>query len=152
MRYHFVDRILELQSGQSIVAEKLISHSEVRGRHFRAAQLLETMAQAAGWLAKEAHGFTRLPLLAKVPELEIRRYPQAGDRLTIAAQVRGQQSDCIALSVELAVEAEPLASARLLLYLMQPPAGRGPALAEAAREHFHSLTEAPTRRVLSSGA
>ena len=152
MRYHFVDRILELESGRQIVAEKVVSRSEVSGRHLRAAQLLETMAQAAGWLAKESQGFTRLPLLAKVPELEILRYPQAGEKLRIEARIEGQRSDCMALSVSLAVETEPLARARLLLYLMQPPAGRSGELADLARDHFRSLTEAASRRILSSQA
>jgi 3-hydroxymyristoyl/3-hydroxydecanoyl-(acyl carrier protein) dehydratase len=150
MRYLFVDRIVTLESGRRIVAEKLVSRTEVHGRRLRASQILETMAQAAGWLAKESHAFARLPLLAKVPELEILRRPQAGEKLRVEARVDGRVSDCLSLSVTLEAEGELVARGQLLLYLLQPPAERGSELADLAREHFHYLTQAPTRRVLSS--
>jgi len=149
MRYLFVDRILQLESGSRIVAEKLVSQAELRGGRLRAGALLETMAQAAGWLAKEHHSFLRLPLLAKVPELEIERAPRAGERLRIEARVEAQRSDCFSMSVAVSSEAGAIARARLLLYVLPAPAERSAELSEQSRELFRSLTQAASRRVLS---
>jgi 3-hydroxyacyl-[acyl-carrier-protein] dehydratase len=79
--FRLIDRILELdRPGRRIRAEAVVpAHSPVFEGHFPGhpllpgVLLLETMAQASGWLIIGLMGFTHMPFLAGVKELKLRR-------------------------------------------------------------------------------
>ncbi|MCS6933408.1 MAG: beta-hydroxyacyl-ACP dehydratase [Acetobacteraceae bacterium] len=91
---HFlmVDRILAIE-GEEIRAESTTPDtSPVFEGHFPGHPLMpgvllvETMAQAAGWLLLALNGFSRMPFLASVKEAKFRAFVGPGAPLAITAR------------------------------------------------------------------
>jgi 3-hydroxyacyl-[acyl-carrier-protein] dehydratase len=88
MRWIWIDRFLELQSGKSARAVKCLSLAEDHfADHFPgypvmpACLLLEGLAQAGGILVGEANNFAEKVVLAKVPFARFHREVLAGQQL-----------------------------------------------------------------------
>jgi len=89
MRWYWIDRFLEFQSGRSATAVKHVSAAEEHLRdHFPGCPVMpgtlvmEGLAQAGGLLVFEHHRFTENPILAKVPSVRFYSEAQPGDTLT----------------------------------------------------------------------
>ncbi len=119
MRWIWIDRITEFQSGKSARAVKNLSLSEDLYRdHFPgypvmpAALILEGLAQTGGILVGEANQFREKVVLAKVPRAEFRREVLAGEMLVYEAEVQHLRQEGAAVigralvGTELVAEAE----------------------------------------------
>src|SRR2546425_8901422 len=94
MRWIWVDRFLELQSGKSARAVKNLSLAEDHfADHFPgypvmpAALILEGLAQTGGILVGEANQFREKVVLAKVPRAVFHREMLAGEQLIYETEI-----------------------------------------------------------------
>lgn len=95
MRWIWIDRFIEFNSGTSARAIKQLSLAEDHfAQHFPgypvmpAALILEGMAQTGGILVGEANQFKEKVVLAKVPRAVFHREMLAGERLVYAAEIQ----------------------------------------------------------------
>jgi 3-hydroxyacyl-[acyl-carrier-protein] dehydratase len=94
MRWVWIDRFLEFESGKRAVAVKNLSMAEdVFAEHFPgfpvmpAPLLLEGLAQTGGILVGEANDFREKVVLAKIPNARFLREAFAGEQLTLTAEM-----------------------------------------------------------------
>ncbi len=95
MRWIWIDRFVDFQSGQSARAVKNLSLAEDHfGDHFPgypvmpAALILEGLAQTGGILVGEANNFQEKVVLAKVPRAVFHREMLAGEQLIYEAEIQ----------------------------------------------------------------
>jgi 3-hydroxyacyl-[acyl-carrier-protein] dehydratase len=92
---HMIDRIVDLKVGEkTIVVEALVpQQSTVFEGHFPGyplmpgVLLIESMAQASGWLQLGVFKFERMPILAAVKEAKVRGSVFPGDLMSIEASL-----------------------------------------------------------------
>lgn len=105
--------------------------------------LIETMAQAAGWMLLARMEFARMPFLAAVREAKLRRFVPPGTPLTATATLTHDGSGYAVCATALLAPAGRVADAELTLRIMDFPS---PELADAMRATAAriGLTPAPT--------
>jgi 3-hydroxyacyl-[acyl-carrier-protein] dehydratase len=94
MRWIWIDKFVEFESGRHAAAIKNVTLAEEHLHdHFPEfpimpeCLLIEAMAQTAGILVGEAHGFRDKVILAKISKAVFFDYVQPGDSLRIDAQI-----------------------------------------------------------------
>lgn len=95
MRFSLIDRILELERGEKIVASKSVSLSEeYLADHFPKFPVLpgvfmvEAMTQAASWLIREQEDFANaIVVLKEARNIKYSGFVAPGDTLTVEATV-----------------------------------------------------------------
>src|SRR3954447_25919921 len=94
MRWMWIDRFLEFQSGRRAVARKNISLVEEEIDEYSptypympASLIIEGIAQTAGLLVGERSGFKDRVILAKVTKAAMHRMARPGDTLIYTAEV-----------------------------------------------------------------
>jgi 3-hydroxyacyl-[acyl-carrier-protein] dehydratase len=94
MRWFWIDRFIEFESGKSAKAIKNISLAEEHLHdHFPGfpvmpgSLMLEGMAQTGGILLGEMHGFQHIVILAKVPKVIYHSWAVPGDTLVYSAEL-----------------------------------------------------------------
>lgn len=94
MRWFWIDRFIEFESGRRARAVKNVSLAEEHLHdHFPgfpvmpASLIMEGMAQTGGILLGETHGFEHLVFLAKVPKFVSHRPARPGDQLIYTAEL-----------------------------------------------------------------
>jgi 3-hydroxyacyl-[acyl-carrier-protein] dehydratase len=93
--FQLIDRILDLNIGEKTirVEAQVPEHSTIFEGHFPGypimpgVLLIESMAQASGWLLLALLKFERMPFLAAVKEAKMRGFVSPGETLTIDATV-----------------------------------------------------------------
>jgi 3-hydroxyacyl-[acyl-carrier-protein] dehydratase len=93
--FQLIDRILDLNIGEKtiVVEARVPEHSTIFEGHFPGypimpgVLLIESMAQASGWLLLALMKFERMPFLAAVKEAKMRGFVSPGELLTIDANV-----------------------------------------------------------------
>lgn len=100
MRWFWIDRFIEFNSGVSAKAIKNVSLSEEHIHdHFPSypimpcSLMLEGMAQAGGILLGESHKFSRLVFLAKVPKVIFHDYAIPGDQIVYSVQLQDSREE-----------------------------------------------------------
>lgn len=100
MRWFWMDRFTELNSGQSAEAVKTVSLSEQQLHdHFYCiptmpnSLILEGMAQTSGMLVSEYNDFRERVILAKVPKVQFHFRAVPGDTLIYRAQLEDIDTD-----------------------------------------------------------
>ena len=95
MRWLWIDRFTEFESGKAARAVKNLSLAEDHfADHFPgypvmpAALMLEGLAQTGGILVGEANDFREKVVLAKIPRASFRREALAGEVLTYATEIQ----------------------------------------------------------------
>lgn len=94
MRWIWIDRFVEFQSGQSAKAIKNVTLAEEHLHdHFPGfavmphSLIIEGLAQTGGILLGEKHQFEHVVILGKVPKMTFHSYAVPGDTLTYSAKL-----------------------------------------------------------------
>ena len=121
MRWMWIDRFLEFQSGVSAVSIKNTTLSDPSGDGYMPgvqphphALIIEGMAQTAGLLVGEAKGFKTRVVLAKVSRAEFHQSALPGSQLRFEAKVEDIQDDGAITTGAVTVNGEPQANISLV--------------------------------------
>lgn len=94
MRWIWIDRFVEFESGKRARAIKNVSLAEEHLHdHFPGfpvmptSLILEGMAQTSGILVGETHKFAKMVILAKVPKIRFESWVQPGEQLSYSAEL-----------------------------------------------------------------
>ncbi|MBY0230934.1 MAG: beta-hydroxyacyl-ACP dehydratase [Gemmataceae bacterium] len=111
MRWLWIDRFTDFQSGKSARAVKQTSMAEDHfAQHFPgwpvmpACLILEGLAQTGGILVGEANGFTEKVVLAKVPKAVFHREMTAGETLVYEAEILNLRAEGASVAARVVVE------------------------------------------------
>src|SRR5215813_5609099 len=127
--FRLIDRILEFDPvGRTIQAEAIVpTQSTVFEGHFPGhplmpgVMLLETMAQASGWLIIGLTGFTRMPFLAAFREAKLRTFVTPGQTLTVSAKLHHEGSGFAVTKAEIAIAGKRVCNAEITFRLTDFP-------------------------------
>ncbi|HYF07400.1 MAG TPA: 3-hydroxyacyl-ACP dehydratase FabZ family protein [Acetobacteraceae bacterium] len=131
-----VDRVLALEGQTITVASRVPDASPVFEGHFPGHPLMpgvllvETMAQASGWLLLALNGFTRMPFLMGVKEAKLRAFVGPGALLEVTAALEHDGSGFAVTKARITSEGKRICDAELTLRVMPFPA---PELEQAMR-------------------
>ena len=131
-----IDRVTSWEEARLTAEAHVPEASPVFEGHFPGYPLMpgvlmvETMAQASGWLMLARSGFTRMALLAKVGEAKLRGMVKPGAALTVTAELVHDGSGYAVLKGTLAEGNTRVAEAELTLRTMAFPS---PELERAVR-------------------
>ena len=123
MRFRQLDRILELEPGVQITAERTLSGRDLYFRdHFPqfavlpGVLMLEAMFQACDWLVRKTDEFCRsVVILKEVRNLKFAGFIRPGQTYRVTANVRKLDDQFATLSARVTVDDQPTASSRLVL-------------------------------------
>src|SRR3954447_12405299 len=120
MRWIWIDRFTEFNSGKSARAVKCLSMAEDHyARHFPgypvmpACFILEGLAQTGGILVGEAKQFQEKVVLAKVSKVTFHRESVAGQTLAWVAEVAVLRAGGASIAAGATVDGEPLCEAQI---------------------------------------
>ena len=110
--FQLIDRIIDLNLNDltirveaNVPTQSTIFEGHFPGRPLMPGVLLiESMAQASGWLIIARTGFAKMPFLAALKEVKLRTFVTPGQKLTVSAKLAHEGSG-FALT-EAAIEAE----------------------------------------------
>ena len=127
MRFHLVDRFINLEPGRSATAIKAVSLADDCTLDYQpgmavfpATMLLEAMAQTGGLLIIVSIDFAGLPVLAKVQDFRSIHPVRPGDRIIIEARIDSMSRDGCRLSIEAVVDGNCVAQAKVILAITAP--------------------------------
>ena len=123
MRFRFIDRILEIEPGRRIVAEKKLRPDEDYLRdHFPnfpvmpGVLMLEAMFQASMWLVRMSEDFQHaVVVLKEARNIKYADFVQPGQTLRISAEVIKQDARTVTLKTEGRVNNIAAVNGRLIL-------------------------------------
>jgi 3-hydroxyacyl-[acyl-carrier-protein] dehydratase len=157
MRFRQLDRILELEPGVQITAERTLSGRDTLFLdHFPQFPVLpgvltlEAMFQACDWLVRKTDNFCRsVVLLKEVRGLKFAGFVQPGHTFKVTAHIRKLDDRLATLSARVTVEDQLVASSRLVLERFDL-AERYPA--RAALDRYLSMEKLKQFRTLEPNA
>ena len=127
--FSLIDRILDFdRESRKIRAEGIVpAASPVFEGHFPGyplmpgVLLLETMAQASGWLIIGVTGFTRMPFLAAFKEAKLRSFVTPGMTLTVDASIVHEGSGFAVASAAIRIANKLACNCEITFRLVQFP-------------------------------
>src|SRR5262245_24721425 len=127
--FRLIDRILELDpAGRKIRAEAVVpTESPIFEGHFPGlplmpgVMLLETMAQASGWLIIGVTRFTRMPFLAAFKEAKLRSFVKPGQTLSVTAEITHEGSGFAVTEAQIAIDGKRVCNAEITFRLVDFP-------------------------------
>jgi 3-hydroxyacyl-[acyl-carrier-protein] dehydratase len=126
-RYPFlmVDRVLEREEGQRVVALKNVTINEpfFQGHYpqtpvMPGVMIVEAMAQVGGLAVGGAPGKATLPLLAAIEKVRFREVVKPGDQLVITATVQAVRAGIVKIKAEARVDDKVVAQGNLTFALL----------------------------------
>ena len=125
--FQMIDRVLAAD-GEGLTAEARVPEaSPVFEGHFPGhplvpgVLLVETMAQASGYLLLRRFGFARMPFLASVKEAKLRTFVKPGETLLVDAQLVHEGSGYAVTKAKIKADGKPICDATLTLRVMDFP-------------------------------
>jgi 3-hydroxyacyl-[acyl-carrier-protein] dehydratase len=127
--FHLIDRIVDLDvGGKKIVVEAQVpKQSTIFEGHFPGyplmpgVLLIESMAQASGWLLLGLLKFERMPILAAVKEAKVRGSVFPGDLISIEAALTHEGSGYAVTEAKIRVDGKLRANSALTFTLIPFP-------------------------------
>lgn len=127
--FHLIDRIVDLKVDEKkvIVEARVPMESTIFEGHFPGyplmpgVLLIESMAQASGWLLLGVLKFERMPILAAVKEAKVRGSVFPGDLMTIEATVAHEGSGYAMTEAKIRVDGKLRANSTLTFTLIPFP-------------------------------
>jgi 3-hydroxyacyl-[acyl-carrier-protein] dehydratase len=127
--FQLIDRIVELDLvGRTIKAEAQVPEtSTIFEGHFPGhplmpgVLLIESMAQASGWLIIGVNGFARMPFLAAVKEAKLRTFVTPGQLLSLRASLLHEGSGYAMTKAAVAVDGKTVAESEITFKVMAFP-------------------------------
>jgi 3-hydroxyacyl-[acyl-carrier-protein] dehydratase len=127
--FHLIDRIVDLNLDEKkiVVEAQVPKESTIFEGHFPGyplmpgVLLIESMAQASGWLLLGALKFERMPILAAVKEAKVRGSVFPGEILTIEAMLAHEGSGYAMTDAKIRVGGKLRANATLTFTLIPFP-------------------------------
>jgi 3-hydroxyacyl-[acyl-carrier-protein] dehydratase len=120
MRWVWIDRFVEFESGKTATAVKNLSMAEdIFSEHFPgfpvmpAPLIIEGLAQTGGILVGEARDFKEKVVLAKIPNAKFHREVFAGDQLVYRTDVTVLRDEGATISGKVTVNGELVAEAEI---------------------------------------
>ncbi|NLL42516.1 MAG: 3-hydroxyacyl-ACP dehydratase FabZ [Firmicutes bacterium] len=126
-RYPFlmVDRVLEQEEGQRVVAVKNVTINEpfFQGHYpqtpvMPGVMIVEAMAQVGGLAVGGVPGSDLLPLLAAIEKVRFREVVKPGDQLVITATVQAVRAGVVKVKAEATVDEKVAAEGQLTFALV----------------------------------
>ncbi|WP_438277817.1 3-hydroxyacyl-ACP dehydratase FabZ family protein [Nitrobacter sp.] len=119
--FHLIDRIADLDIGRKTIAveAQVPQQSTVFEGHFPGyplmpgVLLIESMAQASGWLLIALMKFERMPFLAAVKEAKMRTFVTPGELLNVEANVVHEGSGYAVTQAKVSVGGKPRCNATI---------------------------------------
>lgn len=150
--FQMIDRVAELDvaSGR-ISAEATVPHASVVFEgHFPGhplmpgVLLIESMAQASGWLIIAMHKFERMPFLAAVKQAKLRTFVSPGAMLSVAAHLVHDGSGFAVTEAQITVDGKIVANSEITFRVLPFPDDKFRAMmAETAARIGLDATAAP---------
>jgi 3-hydroxyacyl-[acyl-carrier-protein] dehydratase len=127
--FHLIDRIVDLNIGERkiVVEAQVPTQSTIFEGHFPGyplmpgVLLIESMAQASGWLLLGLLKFERMPILAAVKEAKVRGSVFPGDLITIEAGLTHEGSGYAMTEAKIRVGGKLRANSTLTFTLIPFP-------------------------------
>jgi len=127
--FHLIDRIVDVDIGEKkiVVEAQVPQHSTIFEGHFPGyplmpgVLLIESMAQASGWLLLGLLKFERMPILAAVKEAKVRGSVFPGDLITIEAGLSHEGSGFAVTEAKIRVGGKLRANSTLTFTLIPFP-------------------------------
>ncbi|APT56683.1 3-hydroxyacyl-ACP dehydratase FabZ family protein [Roseomonas gilardii] len=135
--FMMVDRVRSFDGDAIAVESTVPDASPVFEGHFPGhplvpgVLLVETMAQAAGWLLLARNGLSAMPFLSSVKEAKFRSFVGPGARLDVTARIAHDGSGYAVTAARIESGGKRLCDAEIMLRIMPFPA---PDLERAMRE------------------
>jgi 3-hydroxyacyl-[acyl-carrier-protein] dehydratase len=127
--FHLIDRIVDLNIGEKkiVVEAQVPKQSTIFEGHFPGyplmpgVLLIESMAQASGWLLLGLLKFERMPILAAVKDAKVRGSVFPGDLITIEAGIAHEGSGYALTEAKIRVGGKLRANSTLTFTLIPFP-------------------------------
>lgn len=150
--FQLIDRIIDLNLTDltirveaNVPTESTIFEGHFPGRPLMPGVLLiESMAQASGWLLIARNRFDRMPFLAAVKEAKLRTFVTPGQALTVSAKIMHEGSGFAMTEAEIAVDGKPVCNADLTFRIVDFPKGEFLENMHAVAKRIGFQLEAPT--------
>jgi 3-hydroxyacyl-[acyl-carrier-protein] dehydratase len=128
--FQMIDRVVAFDRGGPALtaAARVPRESPIFAGHFPGhplmpgVLLIETMAQASGYLLLGLNGFTRMPFLAGVEKAKLRRFVEPDEALTIEASVVHEGSGYAVTRAAISTGAGKVCDAELMFKILPFPA------------------------------
>jgi len=134
--FQMVDRVVSLDGDTITVASTVPAESPVFEGHFPGHPILpgvlmvETMAQAGGWLLMALNGMERMPFLSKVGEAKFRGFVTPGTELSVRSRRIHDGSGYAVTQAQIEAGGKRVADAEITYRLLPFP---DPALEQSMR-------------------
>ncbi|MBI0536799.1 beta-hydroxyacyl-ACP dehydratase [Roseomonas sp. KE2513] len=125
--FQMIDRVVSLDGDAIVVESRVPEASPVFEGHFPGhplvpgVLLVETMAQASGWLILGRNGFARMPFLMTVKEAKFRSFVGPDAPLDVTARISHEGSGYTVTEARLTSRGKRIAEAEILLRSMPFP-------------------------------
>ena len=129
--FQLIDRIIDLNLNDltirveaNVPTDSTIFEGHFPGRPLMPGVLLiESMAQASGWLIIARNKFDKMPFLAAVKEAKLRTFVMPGQALTLSAKIAHEGSGFAMTEASVAVEGKTVCNAELTFRVVDFPKG-----------------------------
>ena len=129
--FQLIDRIIDLNLNDltirveaNVPTDSTIFEGHFPGRPLMPGVLLiESMAQASGWLVIARNKFDKMPFLAAVKESKLRTFVTPGQALTLSAKIVHEGSGFTMTEASVAVEGKTVCNAELTFRVVDFPKG-----------------------------